>query len=99
MHIGCDETGTSAPCTLENTKSFEDKMIQFVLSMGKTVMGWEEILFKTAAAEPYPGVVVGVWGASTWKQAAQWGHPTVDSSNGNFYLDNFGGADHAAAGM
>ena len=23
MNIGCDETGSSAPCTLANTKSFE----------------------------------------------------------------------------
>merc|ERR1719272_2357757 len=51
MNLGCDETGSSAPCTLQNTKSFEEKMIQHLISIGKTPMGWEEILFKTGAAE------------------------------------------------
>ena len=35
MNLGCDETGSSAPCTLENTKSFEVKMIEHLLALKK----------------------------------------------------------------
>ena len=41
MNLGCDETGSSPPCTLANTKSFEVKMIQKLLALGKVPMGWE----------------------------------------------------------
>lgn len=99
MHIGCDETGSKEPCTLANTKSFEDKVIEFLLSKNKTVMGWEEILFKTGSAEVSKDIIVDAWARDSWQQAAQKGHPTVDSANGHFYLDNLGGHDHAAAGM
>jgi len=98
MHIGCDETGSKAPCTLNNTKSFEEKVIDFLLDKNKTVMGWEEILFKTGAAERSTDIVVDAWARSSWQQAAKKGHPAVDSANGHFYLDNLG-HDHAAAGM
>jgi hexosaminidase len=98
LHIGCDETGSAAPCTLENTKSFEEKVIQHLLSKKKTVMGWEEILFKTEAAKISQDIIIDAWARSSWQQAAQAGHPVVDSENGHFYLDNLG-ADHTAAGM
>jgi len=97
VHIGCDETGSKAPCTLENTKSFEEKVIEH-LRKSKTVMGWEEILFKTGAAEGFEDIIVDAWARSSWQQAAQKGHPVVDSENGHFYLDNLG-HDHNAAGM
>eukprot|EP01051_Picozoa_sp_SAG22_P012634 SAG22_NODE_1332_length_4702_cov_1.577232_3_plen_103_part_00 len=41
MNLGCDETGSAAPCTMQNTKSFEVKMIQHLLSLKKVPMGWE----------------------------------------------------------
>ena len=30
------------------------KMIEHLIALGKTPMGWEEILFKTGAAAAYP---------------------------------------------
>jgi len=99
VHIGCDETGSKEPCTLENTKSFEEKVIQHLLGKNKTIMGWEEILFKTGAAEISQDIIIDAWARSSWQQAAEAGHPVVDSENGKFYLDNLGGADHTAANM
>jgi hypothetical protein len=61
MNLGCDETGSNAPCTMANTKSFEVKMIEVLLKLNKTPMGWEEILFKTGAATAYPSVIVDAW--------------------------------------
>jgi hypothetical protein len=53
---------------LENTKSFEVAMIQHLISIGKTPMGWEEILFKTEAAAAYPSVIVDSWARTSWAQ-------------------------------
>ena len=70
MNLGCDETGSSAPCSLANTKSFEEKMIAHLIALGKTPMGWEEILFKTGAAAAYPTTIIDSWASSSWAQAA-----------------------------
>ncbi len=96
MNLGCDETGSSPPCTLANTKSFEVKMIKKLLSLKKQPMGWEEILFKTGAAADYPSVIVDSWARSSWSEAAAAGHPTVMSNSGIFYLDYAG---HSAKSM
>jgi len=88
MHIGGDETGSSPPCTLEDTKSFEVKMIAFVgKELEKEVMGWEEVVFKTGAATDDLGVIVDSWESSSWQQAAALGHRAVASNSGSFYLD------------
>ena len=43
VSTGGDETGSTAPCTLVDTKSWEEKMIAYVQgTLGKEVMGWEE---------------------------------------------------------
>ena len=88
MHIGGDETGSTAPCTLTDTKSWEEKMIGYVQGpLGKQVMGWEEVLFKTGAAAGNRAVIVDSWARSSWQQAATLGHRTVVSNSGNLYLD------------
>ena len=96
MNIGSDETGSAAPCTLANTKSFEVAIIKHLLSIGKTPMGWEEILFKTEAAAAYKSVIVDSWARTSWSQAAEAGHKVVMSNDGLFYLDSAG---HSAQAM
>ena len=96
MNLGCDETGSAPPCTLANTRSFEVKMIEHLLSIGKTPMGWEEILFKTNAAAAYKSVIVDSWARTSWSQAAEAGHKVVMSNDGLFYLDSAG---HSAEKM
>lgn len=81
---------------MANTRDFEEKVIRVVQGLNKTVMGWEEVLFKTGAAAAFPGVVVDSWARSSWQQAAVAGHRAVDSNDGDFYLDSPG---HTAAGM
>eukprot|EP00040_Diaphanoeca_grandis_P018485 m.97205 g.97205 ORF g.97205 m.97205 type:complete len:705 (+) comp26958_c0_seq2:225-2339(+) len=88
FHIGGDETGTTAPCDMADTKNFEVKMIHFVKeNLGKEVMGWEELLFKTNAAGDTPEVIVDSWARSSWQQAATLGHRAVASNSDTFYLD------------
>ena len=88
LHIGGDETGSTAPCTLADTKSWEVKIIDYVQnSLKKQVMGWEELVFKTGAASGNSDVIVDSWARSSWQQAATLDHPTVASNSGNLYLD------------
>jgi hypothetical protein len=113
------------PCTLNDTKSWEEKMIKYHLqhmsifsrirtrcwlgftdvsefdyldvlmpwsryvqgTLGKQVMGWEEVLFKTGAASGNSAVIVDSWARSSWQQAATLEHRTVASNSGNLYLD------------
>ena len=86
MHIGCDETGTTPPCTLANTKSFEIKMIQKLLALGKRPAGWEEVLFTTQAALGFPSVVVHSWHHHNWEEVVELGHRAVFSNLEPFYL-------------
>jgi hypothetical protein len=73
--------------TLEDTKSFEVKMINFVSQkLGKEVMGWEEVLFKTDSATN-PNVIIDSWARSSWQQAALLGHRAVASNSDTLYLD------------
>lgn len=63
MNIGCDETGSKAPCTTNNTKSFEVKMIQHLLKIGKQPMGWEEVgrpLLKIQSRSPIRPLLVTI---------------------------------------
>ena len=96
LHLGCDETGSAAPCDANNTKSFEVKMQAHLLALGKTPMGWEEILFKTGAAAAFPMTIVDSWARESWAQAAAAGHEVVMSNYGKFYLDY---PAHSAAAM
>jgi hypothetical protein len=86
MHIGCDETGAKPPCTLNNTKQFEVKMIQKLLSIGKQPAGWEEVLFTTQAAVGFPSVVVHSWHHTHWQQVVDLGHKAIYSNLEPFYL-------------
>jgi len=88
MHIGGDETGTTEPCGLNNSKTFEQKILEFVANkLGKDVMGWEEVLFKTGAADGHPSFIVDSWARTNWQQAAEMGYRSVVSNSGSLYLD------------
>ena len=57
-------------------------MIEYVQgTLGKQVMGWEEVLFKTNAASNDSGVIVDSWARSSWQQAATLDHRTVVRGN------------------
>lgn len=86
MHIGCDETGATPPCTLANTKSFEIAMIQKLRMLKKIPAGWEEVLFTTQAAVGFPSVIVHSWHHTHWEQVVGKGHRAVFSNLEPFYL-------------
>ena len=95
--VGGDETGTSPPCTLANTRSFETKMINFVQhGLGKTAVVWEEALFDSGAANGSRGVVIDTWQQNSWEDAAAAGHMAVSSNEPRLYLDY---PEHTAAAM
>eukprot|EP01046_Picozoa_sp_COSAG06_P050664 COSAG06_NODE_8080_length_2279_cov_1.860092_3_plen_152_part_00 len=90
LSAGGDETGSSPPCTLADTKSWEVKMIEYVQgTLGKQVMGWEEVLFKTNAASNDSGVIVDSWARSSWQQAATLDHRTVVRGNARSFSSFF----------
>jgi hexosaminidase len=82
MSIGSDETGGCG-----NVTAYEVKMIEHVLSLGKTPMGWQEIQLKTNASTNFPSVVVENWGGPHWDEVAATGHRTINANKLLFYLD------------
>ena len=88
LHIGGDETGAIPPCTTADTTTFEEKIIAYAdTELNRTVMGWEEVLFKSKAAVPTPAVIIDSWERSSWQQAATLGHRAVASNSDTLYLD------------
>jgi hypothetical protein len=56
------QTNDVIECLQADTKSFEVKIIDYVKNtLGKEVMGWEELVFKTGAASSTPSVIVDSW--------------------------------------
>ena len=82
MSIGSDETGGCG-----NVTAYEVKMIEHLLALGKTPMGWQEIQLKTNASANFPSVIVENWGGPRWDEIAATGHRTVNANKLLFYLD------------
>jgi hypothetical protein len=58
-----------------------------LLSLGKTPMGWEEILFRTGGATvTNHTAVVASWSAHTAAEVIAAGYPAVEASAKRFYL-------------
>ena len=85
--IGCDETSTDKTCSLDNLKSLEHALVEFIeTDLKKTSMGWEEILFTTGAADK--ATVVNGWHQEGAGQITGKGYRAVESSGGHFYLNH-----------
>jgi hexosaminidase len=95
LHIGGDETQSTAPCDSADVKSLEAKVIAHVISLGKQPMGWEDMLtgryaytvpghadgWKGAAAA-FPGTFISdSWWQPSWVESAFAGFPTVVSNS------------------
>ena len=98
LNVGSDETIFSPPsykpnCDFNNTFAFETKILRHVVSLGKTPMGWGDILFQTGAAKAFPSTILDAW-RHHWTDAARVGHHVVTSSVGPFYLDRMGNTAH-----
>lgn len=98
FHVGADETGSTPPCTLANTRSFESKILQFVSKqLDKTPIVWEEALLESGAANlTKQRVVIDTWKQASWQFAAGAGFDVVANNEPRLYLDY---PDHSATRM
>jgi hexosaminidase len=99
FHVGADETGSTPPCTHDNTRNFERKILRFVSTqLDKTPVVWEEALFESGAVNltlPHK-VIIDTWQTAGWQQAAVAGYNVVASREPRLYLDY---PEHSAAAM
>jgi len=86
FHIGCDETSVAGPCTLENTRTFEQKLQRFLVSVGKQPMGWDEIFSSTKSI--LNNTISEDWAHSSPQDSIRAGYPSVDAYDPLFYLDH-----------
>ena len=66
----------------------EAELARHVLSLGKTPMGWEEILFQTAGAQATPNksAIVAAWARHSAAQVVAAGYRAVEANAKHFYL-------------
>lgn len=87
MHLGCDETQVTGPCTLENTAQLEKDAFRHVTAdLGRTPVAWEEALFETNSAPP--NAVINAWSRHTAAEVIARGHRAIESHSGWFYLNH-----------
>ena len=85
MHLGCDETSVTGPCTLESTFDFERELATAVATeLKKTPEGWEEIEFNAGAATE--GTIVNAWTRHEAPEVTATGRRAVESHSANFYF-------------
>jgi hypothetical protein len=92
FHLGGDESisaaGYTGPCEVGTFRRLLIKLQQVLGKLGKTPMGWNDLITRTASAQP--GTIIDAWTGSddnfTTANATQLGHKVVDSDNGVFYL-------------
>ncbi|XP_065197326.1 beta-hexosaminidase subunit beta-like [Sycon ciliatum] len=85
FHIGCDETRVTDTCPLVMTRKMEQELQQHLAGLGKTPVGWEEILFSSKAA--LPGTVINTWKMESASQATAADYQAVASSLPHFYVN------------
>eukprot|EP00039_Didymoeca_costata_P009565 m.126874 g.126874 ORF g.126874 m.126874 type:complete len:608 (-) comp14530_c0_seq10:48-1871(-) len=89
FHIGCDETTTTAECTLEATKSIEEKAAEALIVNKQIPMGWEEFLWRTNASQVgYPNTIIEAWSKYRAKDVVANGYMAVEAYGSHFYLNH-----------
>jgi len=92
VHIGADETATldDEGCTIENIAGLESKIMDYIVSLDKKPVVWEEGYFKSGGAEGFQGkAIINAWNAGPRPadiEAA--GFDAIESLSDNFYLNN-----------
>lgn len=94
LHIGCDETGVTGPCTANSTGALEHQLfIDITNSFGKTPAGWEEAFFDAGAATN--NTIVYAWSQHNPSEIISTGRACVESSDQHFYFTEPGPAGPA----
>lgn len=65
---------------------FNQQMAVYLKTLGKEMIGWDEVLSDNIDAET---VIMSWRGLARGIKALQKGHPVIFSSNGHFYLNNY----------
>ncbi|XP_065180820.1 beta-hexosaminidase subunit A1-like [Sycon ciliatum] len=86
FHIGCDETGTTATCPLSGTTALEQELLNFLPTIGRTAVGWEEVLFGSKAATPK--TIIDTWSRHDASETTPQGFFTIESSGSHFYVNH-----------
>ena len=85
MHLGCDETSVTGPCSLASTFAFERKLATAVATeLEKTPEGWEEIEFDAGAATQ--DTIVNAWTRHLAPEVTATGRRAVESHSAYFYF-------------
>ena len=85
LHLGCDETKATGPCSTNSTFGFERRLVDAVSSeFGKTPSGWEEIYFDAGAATP--STIVNAWTRHTAAEVTATGRRAVESHSAYWYF-------------
>lgn len=79
-----DIKGHSAEDLLQG--EFNRQMAAYVKTLGKNLVGWDEVLSDNIDKET---VIMSWRGLGRGVKALQAGHPVIFSSNGHFYLNNY----------
>ncbi|MDR3574508.1 MAG: beta-N-acetylhexosaminidase [Anaerolineaceae bacterium] len=80
LHIGGDEASSTLPA---DYKQFIERVQRIVKSLGKQMIGWEEI----ANVDLLPGSIVQSWKSNTVKKAVEQGAKVIYSPGARTYLD------------
>lgn len=83
-----DKKGHSAEDMLQG--EFNRQMAEYLKTLGKQMIGWDEILSENIDKET---VVMSWRGLPRGIQALKAGHPVIFSSNSHFYLNNYQAED------
>lgn len=86
FHLGLDEVTTSSLCTIENTKSLEQELMEFLVQKEKIPYAWQEALTSTSAA--INGTVLQVWKGTVLKTLIDKGFQVINSLDSHFYLSS-----------
>ncbi|XP_065889822.1 beta-hexosaminidase subunit B2-like isoform X2 [Dysidea avara] len=85
LHMGSDETGVSDKCTLEGIAAMEKEIAEYILSLGRVPIGWEEALFKSNVE--VPGMAYQAWYSHSAVDVVRKGYESIESQYHYFYMD------------
>ena len=90
LNIGADETLIEGGCPANETRALEAELVQAVVGMNKTAMGWEQLIWA-----PQP-TIINAYAGYTAAQVVAKGHLAVESSANHFYFTHPAGWDPPA---
>ncbi|XP_065884370.1 beta-hexosaminidase subunit A2-like isoform X2 [Dysidea avara] len=85
LHMGSDETYVVDRCTTEGITAMEKEIAEYILSLGRIPIGWEEALFKSNVE--VPGMAYQAWRSYSAVDIVGKGYEGIESQYLYFYMD------------